>query len=93
MDNYYLPHYLNEPSRFLIFCLDDALVFFVPLILGLLFGHFITTTVVAFVGLTFYKAFKGKRQFEYLIILAYWYLPELSICQSLAKMRSHYFIG
>ena len=75
MDKYYVPQYLDEKDRILIFTPLEALMLVICLVLGVVTKHLFLFIFMA--GLIFYllrkadQASMSKRLKEYV----YWYMP------------------
>lgn len=73
-DNYLLNN-LDEPLRFLLFTIDEALVLFVPLFTGMALGYVlfgVITSIILYQGL---KQCKARAIGSNLRQVAYWILP------------------
>jgi len=66
---------LQDPARFLILPLDEAVFLGLPFMMGLLSRQIIVGSVVAFVVWSVWRRLKGEGGIERLLAAAYWYLP------------------
>lgn len=71
---FYIPQYLDEPTRFLLWTMDETLAFFIPLFISLMMNHTGLGLGVGLVGLIGLKKFKSKIGVAYKRWL-YWYVP------------------
>lgn len=76
--NYYLPRYLDEPKRFILWTWDELFALGLPLgIFWLLTSQLL---IALFAGLSAYlalKKLKGRQGTSFIKTLIYWYLPPL----------------
>lgn len=75
---YYIPRYLDEPMRLILWTWDELTAFLLPLITI----YMITNQLLAgiFVGLLLFvglKKLKGDQGHYFLRAFAYWHLPQI----------------
>ena len=66
---------LQDPPRFLMIPADEAAVFGVPLLMGMLGKVLITGAIVGMVLWTIWRRLKGDGGMIMMIGALYWYLP------------------
>lgn len=72
---FYIPRYLDEPARFLVWTIDEAMAFFMPLFLGLLLNHIVFSlagSAACIISLKKFKTWAGRYYRRWL----YWHLPD-----------------
>ena len=94
MDKNHIPQYLDEPTRIILWTIDELLFFLVPFII--LFFGFNQVILGAITGalLVFcLRKLKGEQGHYFLYSLMYWHLP--SMVQFKSTPPSHYreFLG
>jgi len=65
----------EEPARFLIFTMDDALVFALPFMVGWVTKHLIPGAIIGLVLYSIWKRMKGEGGLSRLKAATYWFLP------------------
>lgn len=71
----YLPSYLDEPERFLIWTMDEALVLLLPLLIGVMVSFYGTGIIASIVAVTIYSRTKERIGKNLLPGVLYWYFP------------------
>ena len=75
---YYIPQYLDEPQRIIVWTIDEAVGFIIPFLIFLIGFN---SPVIGFLAggsvLFAFTKLKGQRGPKYVWHLAYWYLPPL----------------
>lgn len=74
-NSFYLPQYLDEPPRFLLWTMDEALAFFLPLFIAMIFNHpslGLGLGVFAMIGLKKFKSKLGNGHYKRWL---YWHFP------------------
>ena len=73
---YYIPKHLDEPERVLFWSIDELLIMILPvIIIGFCFNYFILSMLIAGVGVTQWKKFKGSEQANLHLYMMYWFYP------------------
>lgn len=91
---YYIPRFLNEPKRFILFTLDEliglilALVIFAWILDALIIGLIMGSAIV--MGL---KKIKGEEGLLALYAIAYWYLPRLMPYRLIPASYLRHWVG
>lgn len=76
MENYRIFQFLDSPSRFLYWKLDETASFLIPLLIGFVFGHFFIGIIVSFFSFKYYKKLTTKHHPGFLKHFLYWHLPQ-----------------
>lgn len=77
-NSFYIPQYLDEPQRFLLWTIDEASAFFVPLFIGLIGNHSalgLFMGIACMVGIKKFKTAMGSGYKRWL----YWHCPAVLI--------------
>ena len=74
-DQHYLLNYLDQPSRFLFFTMDEFIALASPLLTGMILGWMITGFIGSLCGYGILKFLKSKFKGGTLRHAMYWYLP------------------
>ena len=74
-EKFYLPKRLDDAPKFLLWPIDEALCFLVPLFFGMIVGLGFLTIIFAILPTYFWKKFKGKGGSNLVRALIYWYYP------------------
>ena len=75
---YYIPKYLDEPMRIILWTIDEVLAFIIPVFLiyvlsnQLLFG-----ILLGLINFLLLKKLKGEQGAYFLRALIYWHLPQI----------------
>lgn len=72
---YYVPHRQDDPPKLLLWDLDEAAVFLLPLIAGMMMNFFVTGLVLAMVIRPLYLKMKVGRGPAYVLHMLYWHTP------------------
>jgi conjugal transfer pilus assembly protein TraL len=70
-----IPQHLDDPPRFLFWDLDEAMLFMLALIAGMLMQTLFIGIAVGIVLVLLYGKAKSGRHRAFAIHLMYWYLP------------------
>ncbi len=70
-----IPRHLDDPPRFLFWDLDEALLFMLALIVGMLMQAFFIGCAVGAVLVVLYGKAKSGRHRAFALHLMYWHLP------------------
>lgn len=77
-DSHYIPASLDAPARFALLTMDEAVLFFTPLlVLGFLCNALLTGFLLGAVGVMVLKKLKGGRGHYYALHWLYWHYPTL----------------
>jgi conjugal transfer pilus assembly protein TraL len=77
-DKYYIPRYIDEPTKIILWTVDEFIAFMVPfLILFLCFNAPITAVAIGMALVLALKKIKGEHGHYFLLNVMYWYLPEM----------------
>lgn len=75
---YYIPRYLDEPIRLILWTWDEIAVFLVPLFLVYwLSNQLLLGIILGLAGFLGLKKLKGNQGHYFLKSAAYWYLPAM----------------
>lgn len=75
---YYIPRYIDEPTKIILWTVDEFIAFIVPfLILFLCFNAPITAVAVGAVLVFALKKVKGEQGHCFVWHIVYWYLPDV----------------
>ncbi|MFN7097091.1 MAG: type IV conjugative transfer system protein TraL [Gammaproteobacteria bacterium] len=74
-NSFYIPQYLDEPERILLWTVDEALAFIVPFMVGLLVGYQTTGLVLGAISMIAIKKFKSHQGQAHYRRWLYWYFP------------------
>jgi len=74
-EKYYIPKHLDDPPRFLLWTMDEAIVLMAPFMLGIIFSHVLLALMVGASLLLGMKKIKGNEGPNFLFNVMYWYLP------------------
>jgi len=72
---FYIPKHLDDPPRFLLWTMDEAIILLAPFMLGILFSHILIGIVIGLCMLFAIKKLKGIEGQNILFNMVYWYLP------------------
>lgn len=94
MDKNHIPQYLDEPTRIILWTIDELILFLVPLLI-LFFGFDqlilgIATGIALVFGL---RKLKGEQGHYFLHSLMYWYLPAIVRFKSTPPSYYREFLG
>lgn len=94
MDRYHIPQHLDEPTRIILWTIDEVVVFIVPFFV-LLWGFDQTilgviTGVVLVLGL---RKLKGEQGHYFLYSIMYWHLPAMVQFKSTPPSLYREFLG
>jgi len=70
-----IPRHLDDPPRFLFWDLDEAILFMLALILGMVAGLLFAGAAAGIVLVIAYGKAKSGRHRAFALHLMYWYLP------------------
>lgn len=92
-NSFYIPRYLDEPARFLVWTRDEAMALFIPVFFGLFLNHTLVGMalgVAAILGIKKFKSYIGAHYKRWL----YWYFPkELSLLKSTPSSATREYVG
>ena len=78
MNAYHLPRYLDEPFRFMIWTLDECVVFGIPFVIATFYlDAVISGLIVGGSLLLCLRKLKGDAGHTFLYQWAYWHLPPI----------------
>jgi conjugal transfer pilus assembly protein TraL len=75
-EKFYIPKHLDDMSKFLLWEIDEALAFIIPLFLGFMMGKGLFGLVAAFLCFHFWKKVKGAGGKNLIRSLIYWHYPK-----------------
>lgn len=75
MEKYYIPKHLDAPARILFWTFDEALMFMVPMFIGVMTNHGVIGILFAVGLFKGWKRIKGVGNSNLLKCLAYWHYP------------------
>jgi conjugal transfer pilus assembly protein TraL len=77
MEKFVIPKHLDDPTRFLLWSVDEAMSFMVPVFFGVMLGHGIIGLILSIFSYKFWKKVKGNGAGRSIIKgLLYWYYPK-----------------
>lgn len=94
MDKNHVPRYLDEPTRIILWTVDEVIIFVVPFFI--LFWGFdqtilgVITGVVLVLGL---RKLKGEQGHYFLYSIMYWHLPTMVRFKSTPPSLYREFLG
>jgi len=94
MDKSHVPRYLDEPTRIILWSVDEVIIFVVPFFI-LLWGFDqtilgVVTGVVLVLGL---RKLKGEQGHYFLYSIMYWHLPAMVRFKSTPPSLYREFLG
>ncbi|MCE2993408.1 MAG: type IV conjugative transfer system protein TraL [Alphaproteobacteria bacterium] len=75
LEEFYIPRTLDEPAKILFWPYDEGLVLLAPIGLGIILGYNLFGMISGLALFIGWRKLKGSNQSNYIIGLAYWYLP------------------
>jgi len=91
---YKIPRYLNEPTRILIFTVDEFMALIIPtLLLFLLFDHLLVGMIIGTAGLLALRKLKGVQGHAFLWQWFYWHCSILLPLRATPPSYQRDFIG
>jgi conjugal transfer pilus assembly protein TraL len=78
MENNRIFQYLDSPTRFLYWRIDEALSFFMPFLIGLVSDHLFIGIFASVFSFRFYRKLTSKFNSGFIKHISYWYLPSIS---------------
>jgi len=72
---YYVPRHLDDPPKFLLWSLDEAMVLLVPFIIGVLLSQVVIGMVLGVLSMLMVRRLKSKEGSNILFSLLYWHFP------------------
>lgn len=72
---YMVPAHLDEPYRFMIFTVEEAVMFFAPSLVGYTFDMFSQGLILGAALYLFLRKVRGGDE-DYFLFLKYWIFPE-----------------
>ncbi|NNM59382.1 MAG: type IV conjugative transfer system protein TraL [Legionellales bacterium] len=89
----YIPRNLDEPARFLIWTMDEAMALFLPIFVGVFFNHALLGLALGAasnIGIKKFKSYIGAHYKRWL----YWYFPsELNLLKSTPSSTIREYVG
>lgn len=80
-NKYYIPKYIDEPSRIVFFTIDEIIVIMSVFIVSYILGHELLGLVLAAVAYLIYTKFKKQESSAFLQRRLYWFLSAGSMCK------------
>ena len=94
MDKYYIPRYLDEPTKIILWTIDEFLCFIIPFAtLFLCFNAPVSAMVIGFAMVFLLRRIKGEQGNCYLYHLMYWHLPNIVKLKTTPPSFIRQFIG
>lgn len=91
---YYIPRYLDEPTRIILWSVDEFIGFFLPfLVLFLYFNSPIMAVMVGIIMVLALKKIKGEHGHYFILNIIYWYLPKIIKFKHTPPSHLRNFIG
>lgn len=75
LEEFYIPRTLDEPAKILLWSYDEGIMLLAPIGFGIIFGYTLAGMIVGLSLFIFWRRLKGRNQSNYILALAYWYLP------------------
>ncbi len=94
MDKHHMPQYLDEPTRVILWTIDELIFFLVPvLILFFGFDQLILGIVTGIAFIFGLRKLKGEQGHYFLHSLMYWHLPAIVRFKSTPPSYYREFLG
>ena len=75
-EKFYIPKHLDDMPKFLLWNVDEALAFIIPLFFGFMLGKGLIGLFVAVLCFHFWKKVKGAGGQNFIKYLIYWNYPK-----------------
>lgn len=76
LEKFYIPKHLDDAPKFLLWSIDEAMSFIVPLFIGVMMNMGVVGVIVAIATFKMWKKIKGTGGGSNLIkCIIYWYYP------------------
>ena len=94
MDKNHIPQLLDEPTRIILWTIDELIIFLTPfLVLFLVFDHVLTGLAVGIILVLGLRKLKGEQGHYFLHSLMYWHLPAMIRFKSTPPSYYREFLG
>ena len=94
MDKNYIPQLLDEPTRIILWTIDELIVFLVPFfILFLVFDQVLTGLAIGIILVLGLRKLKGEQGHYFLYSIMYWHLPAMIHFKSTPPSYYREFLG
>lgn len=74
-EKFYIPKHLDDPPRFLLWSMDEAMSAMLPIFLGTMMGLGIIGPILSIISFKSWKKIKGSGGQGLLRSIIYWYYP------------------
>ena len=92
-ERYYIPKYLDVVPRFLIWPVDDWLVVGSVFVLCTILQHYLIGIIISLIARKAWVALKRGEEGNPLILIGYWYLPDLVKIPGIPASYHRVFVG
>ena len=94
MDKSHVPQYLDEPTRIILWTIDELILFLVPLfVLFFGFDQLVLGIVIGIALIFGLRKLKGEQGHYFLHSLMYWHLPAIVRFKSTPPSYYREFLG
>lgn len=76
IQEYYIPKHLDAPPRIVFWYVDEFMMFFTPIILGMFLEQLLISTIIGFLLYTNWRKIKGIGKGNIPLFFIYWFLPK-----------------
>jgi len=77
LQEYYIPQHLDAPARIVFWQVDEFMMFFAPIVLGLLMEQLLISSIIGMVLYTNWRKIKGVGKGNIPLFFIYWFLPKV----------------
>ena len=90
----YVPQYLDEPFRLILWTVDELFILFIPVLLGLFFWNSpLWGLTIGSLLLLFIKKLKAEQGHFFIYGFIYWYLPSLIHLKKTVPSHQRLWLG
>lgn len=76
LQEYYIPKHLDSPARILFWTVDEFMMFFAPILMGLFLDQLLVATIIGVFCYSKWKRIKGIGKGNVPLFFIYWFLPK-----------------
>lgn len=93
-EKFYIPKHLDDPAKFLLWQIDEAVAFILPLFFGFMIGKGLISLFVAIICFHCWRRVKGVGGKNLIRSLIFWYYPKSILgLKATPESRTRNFIG
>ena len=78
-EEYYIPKHLDSPSKIIFWQVDEFMMFFAPIMLGLFMDKLLVSSIAGILIYMQWKKIKGLGKGNTPLFFIYWFLPKVCI--------------